>query len=387
MSLPTKKSAAECQRWMQHVHEVQSKRTPEAWQSAMVRSERARQHEVSLRKCKAVKSHAVRSRALATESLRQMSSMADPAEAMAVQNRWKSAQEASKSRQHRSLQKADLAISKSSRASAEDHVSDAEVMSNADDEANQAMVEVAGLMGAADVNAMVAAGSEGLAPVLVEPVSATGDGSGGAALPRRTRTGGGATAGSTVDALLQQLKREPENEEECAAKFLLYEGYQSEVEQMRNTLLTFHQDSIPTVPQAVATDMNKQVASIDSAEAMGIPDDAREWFVYHMMRQAERNNLKMARVLESFEKRLEFLASNDQADCPVCFEAFVGSGPHAPETLACCHKVCKECWENWCSVMVGKPFCPLCRHEDFLGEVAGRVSRGAVPTPGSDSDA
>merc|ERR1719361_1735593 len=128
------------------------------------------------------------------------------------------------------------------------------------------------------------------------------------------------------------------------------------------------------MPRSVANDMDKHIQGIDKAENMGIPDDAREWFVFHMMRKAERNNLGMASILEAFEKKLEFLAANDQKECPVCLEDFgeAGSG-HAPETLGCCHKVCKECWENWTSVMHGRPFCPLCRNDDFLGEVAARM--------------
>jgi len=155
---------------------------------------------------------------------------------------------------------------------------------------------------------------------------------------------------------------------------MLYEGYASEVEQMRGSLLTFHEETKPTVPAVIAADMDKQVKGIDSAEAMGIPDDAREWFVFHMMRQAERNNLKMANILDGFEKKLEFLAKNDQTECPVCLDPFTEDGDHAAETLGCCHKVCKECWESWSAVMQGRPFCPLCRHEEFLGAVASRMA-------------
>merc|ERR1712232_678450 len=90
---------------------------------------------------------------------------------------------------------------------------------------------------------------------------------------------------------------------------------------------------------------------------MGIHDDAREWFVFHMMRQAERNNLKMAGILEGFS----------------------AEGEHAPETLGCCHKVCKDCWSSWSSVMGGRPFCPLCRHDEFLGAVAARVTDAPAP--------
>merc|ERR1712083_1245148 len=105
--------------------------------------------------------------------------------------------------------------------------------------------------------------------------------------------------------------------------------------------MKFHEETKPTVPAAIAADMDSQVKGIDSAEAMGIQDDAREWFVFHMMRKAERNNLKMAGILDGFEKKLQFLATNDQRECPVCLEDFQENGPHAAETLGCCHKVCR----------------------------------------------
>jgi len=188
-----------------------------------------------------------------------------------------------------------------------------------------------------------------------------------------------------VEGLIAQLRVEPSNETECAAKFQLYEGYGQEVEEMRSTLLKFHTEHRTTVPAAIAREMDQKVTRIDSQEAMGIPDNAREWFVFHMMRQAQRNNLNMASILDSFEKKLEFLAKNDQVECPVCLEDFTTDGVHAPETLACCHKVCKDCWDNWSSVMNGRPFCPLCRHDAFLGAVQRRVGSQA-PFAAIDSD-
>merc|ERR1712032_1250089 len=177
----------------------------------------------------------------------------------------------------------------------------------------------------------------------------------------------------------RQLRQELADEAECMAKFMLYEGYASEVEQMRTDLFKFHEQNAPTMPAAVVTDMDKKMKSIDSTEAMGIPDDVREWFVYHMMRQAERNNKTMAGILDSFEKKLEFLTSNDQPECPICLECFEEGGVHAPETLGCCHKVCKDCWTHWSTVMHGRPFCPLCRNDEFLGAVAARVSGARAP--------
>jgi len=95
-----------------------------------------------------------------------------------------------------------------------------------------------------------------------------------------------------------------------------------------------------------------------------------------MMRQAERNNRNMASILDEFDKKLKFLAQNDQVECPVCLDSF-DSGAKAAETLGCCHKVCKECWHNWAKVMRGRPFCPFCRHEEFIGAVAARASASA----------
>lgn len=359
-ALANSKSAEERMQWMRHVHEVQSKRTPEAWEAARQRIELSRQREVSYRKCKAVKGHAVRSRALAAEGLRQMAESSAPHEHMAVQQRWKSAQEASNRRQELAWSKADEATRSADTGTTALALAPAELLDDAEEEEEQAMEEAAALVGAADMRSMAAVGAEGL-PTPGAPAARGGSG------------------GGTVEALLAQLRTEPADEAECAAKFMLYEGYGLEVEQMRGNLLKFHEESRPTVPSAVASDMDKQVAGIDSAEAMGIPDDAREWFVYHMMRQAERNNLKMAAILDSFEKKLEFLASNDQAECPVCLESFKDDGPHVPETLSCCHKVCKDCWENWYAVMHGRPFCPLCRHDEFLGAVAARVPGSGGP--------
>eukprot|EP00929_Paragymnodinium_shiwhaense_P023690 TRINITY_DN14779_c0_g1_i1.p1 TRINITY_DN14779_c0_g1~~TRINITY_DN14779_c0_g1_i1.p1 ORF type:complete len:350 (+),score=94.57 TRINITY_DN14779_c0_g1_i1:74-1123(+) len=340
------KSAAECNQWMKQVHAAQMKRTPEAVEAARQRTETARQYEVSSRKCKAVKSHSIRSRALAAEGLRQMSAVAAsaPEEHLAVQERWRSAQEASAKRQCSAMAKAELALV----AVAHDAVA---VLSDAEEEEGEAMAEAAALVGG-DARSMALLGTEGLA----EGPSAGSRGSG------------------NVEELLKQLRDEPTDEAECSAKFMLYEGYSSEVEQMRKTLMTFHEETQPKVPVNVAADMEKQVRGIDSTEAMGIPDDARGWFVYHMMRQAERNNLKMAGILEGFEKRLEFLAANDQSECPICLEAFQAQGEHGAETLSCCHKVCKDCWQKWSSVMSGRPFCPLCRNEDFLGTIARHVS-------------
>eukprot|EP00490_Sorites_sp_Unknown_P000915 CAMPEP_0114663230 /NCGR_PEP_ID=MMETSP0191-20121206/26499_1 /TAXON_ID=126664 /ORGANISM="Sorites sp." /LENGTH=300 /DNA_ID=CAMNT_0001901963 /DNA_START=99 /DNA_END=1003 /DNA_ORIENTATION=+ len=277
--------------------DVQSKRNPHEWEAAKKRIESAREHEMQSRKCKAAKNHAIRSRALAAEGLRQMSS-APASEHLAVQNRWKSAQECS----------AKFASARWNAFSREAPVvAEPQVLVDEDEE-EEAMAEAADLIGTADVTALNALGNDGL-QADVQP----------------------AAGRSSVDELLAQLRKEPANEEECAAKFMLYEGYAREVEEMRSTLLKFNEETQPTLPATVAADLTHQIGKIDSTEAMGIPDDAREWFVFHMMRKAERNNLSMAQMLDSFEKKLAFLANNDQQECPVCLDQFE-AGDKAPET-------------------------------------------------------
>ncbi|CAK0795853.1 unnamed protein product [Prorocentrum cordatum] len=254
------------------------------------------------------------------------------------------------------------------------------VLRAASDSEEDAMAEAAGLVGASDANAMAATGEAGLALAPLPASSAPQPNS-----PCPAVVGGAReeSAATDVQVLLQQLSVEPADAKECAAKFLLYEGYGEEVEGMRSTLLHFYEENKPTLPPAIVTDMDHLVRGIDSEDAMRIPDETREWFVYHMMRQAVQNNLKMASILDGMAKKLKFLAANHQVECPVCLEAF-GEGVKGPETLGCCHKVCKDCWHHWAKVMRGQPFCPLCRHEKFLGTVAAQAS--AEPNSGQSSD-
>jgi len=340
LSESREKSAA----WAKRVQDAQKRRSPEEWDQVLQRLENAREVERQSRKCKAVKKHAVRSRALCAEGLRQMS-MAPASEHMAVQSRWQSAQY--ESTRHREEE-----------CEALDRPAALVLADDEDSEEDVAMAHTAQLIGTRAA-ALSALGNEGISA------------------PREGAPPG--PAGGGVAALLAQLRREPTDESECAAKFMLYEGYSKEVEEMRSSLLKFHDETRPSLPPPVASDLSKKVKRIDSTEAMGIPDDAREWFVFHMMKQAERNNVSMAKVLDDFQKKLEFLAKNDQQECPICLEPFAESGAQAPETLGCCHKVCKECWASWATVMDGNPFCPLCRHDDFLGRVAAHVSESELP--------
>lgn len=326
---------------MQRIQEAQRKRTPQEMEAAIQRAEESRRLTAAERKCKTARSHAVRSSALAFEGLRQMATSASPAEYSAVQTRWAAAQEASDSRQMARFHE----IEARSALTAPAAIPEAVAVVRDEDEENEEAADfqaVAQLMGAQDTRVMVAAAD-------VE--------------------GGGAQA-SELEALLLQLKVEPTEDVELAAKFSLYTGYSEEVGKMRKTLLEFWEESKPSIPPAVAQGMERTVKSIDTADNMGIQDGLREWFVYHMMKQAAKNNKSMAKILEEFQQRLHFLATNTQDECPICLENFSQSGARAAETLSCCHKVCKECWENWCTVTHGHPFCPLCKHAEFLGAVA-----------------
>jgi len=321
------KSSSECSQWLRKVNDVQNKNmTPQRREEIQMRVEASRKTEESRRKVKAVKSHSKRSCALMSEGLRQMQTSSASADYLAVQTRWSAAQEASERRQLQQLEEVQDVFQDKSVAAVYDEAESDE----------EGMAEAALLVGAASASAM--------APSCGAP-------------------------DEEFKTLLQQLEREPDNDDEMMAKFTLYERYSQQVEKVRETLFAFYEDSRPTLPEAVAKDMDNQLKRIDRTEAMGIPDDAREWFVYHMMKQAGKNNKSMAGILESFEKKLEFLAQ--QEECPICLEVF--SEEVVAETLGCCHRVCKECWAHWSSVMHGHPFCPLCRNDEFIQAVASRA--------------
>merc|ERR1719210_452543 len=106
--------------------------------------------------------------------------------------------------------------------------------------------------------------------------------------------GGTPAAGEGIEKLLQEVRTEPREDEEIVAKFSIYEGYSTQLEAIRKLLFEFHAESAPTMPAALQGDWRRQLKGVDSAEAMSVPDDGgRIWFVYHMLKAAERNNRKM----------------------------------------------------------------------------------------------
>jgi hypothetical protein len=193
-------------------------------------------------------------------------------------------------------------------------------------------------------------------------------------------------APTQINSLLEQLRHCPLDDGTKAIKFGLYEAYSTEVEGMRNTMIRFHGESEPLLPEAISRKMQEEIRGVDARENLSIPDNTQEWFVYHMMRQAERNNLAMAGKLESFEKKIRYLAESAQTECPVCLENFSVGRP--ADTLACCHKICRDCWTRWSTVMHARskhPFCPCCNSQEFIGTVNAEIGCG-VDMSDSDGD-
>jgi len=321
----------------------------------------SQQWEVCLRKCRAVKGLAFRTRGLVAEGLHQMAQSGNAHETQEVRERWYSAQSSTRARLEKRFASLDVYGNRDgndrSRSSSPGSDTSAAVLRGASSSDESALGEATRTMGC-DTNVIIGRANQDFESVSSGTVSH---------LPP-----------TKVDSLLSQLKERPESDLECAAKFGLYEAYSTEVEDMRTTMIKFHVESRAMLPEALATDMNHQICSIDNPAAMSIPEDTQEWFVFHMMKRAEQNNLSMSGKLESFEKKIKFLAASCQTECPVCLETF-NETTHVAETLACCHKICTDCWTRWSTVMHGlkkHPFCPCCNHSQFLGTLSAEAGGG-----------
>jgi len=60
--------------------------------------------------------------------------------------------------------------------------------------------------------------------------------------------------------------------------------------------------------------------------------------------QASKNTTMINRILDGIKSKLDLLAREDE-ECPICLDK--GDNMSSPVVLGCCHKVCKECWEQW----------------------------------------
>jgi len=167
-----------------------------------------------------------------------------------------------------------------------------------------------------------------------------------------------------MDDLLRELRVEPKTDEENTAKFLLYEKFHEKVEKIRIDLFEFWSTTGTTLPQAVRQTFDRKLRDLDGEQNMGIPDATREWFVFHMVKQVDRNITYMENVLKEMQDKLRLLANMQQDECPICLEKF--NPARQPEVLGCCHALCHECWNHWRQLRGGGAFCPLCRHIEFV---------------------
>jgi hypothetical protein len=174
-----------------------------------------------------------------------------------------------------------------------------------------------------------------------------------------------------MDRLLIQLKVEPENDEELAAKFGLYETLLKTVETIREQTLGFWEENKELFIGGSRESALKKLRSIDDENALSIPDDdGHTWFVFFMTKQAGKNSKTIEQVLSNLRGRLELLAL-EEIDCPFCLEVIVIGND---TTLGCCHKTCNDCWQHWTALKGTRAFCPLCRHNDFISSIADVTS-------------
>lgn len=183
------------------------------------------------------------------------------------------------------------------------------------------------------------------------------------------------TITSELESLLSQLIREPTNDEELLAKFTLYETFLETVITLRNEITTFWSDNQDLFDNYSRQAAQREIASIDTPETMGIIDDPTKWFVYHMTKKVNENNKLIGNILSNLRKRLEMMnTEGDLGECPFCLENMTEmvkiGGSSKTLILTCCHRVCSDCWENWVEIKGNHGvFCPLCRHEQFVEEV------------------
>eukprot|EP01065_Artemidia_motanka_P052599 TRINITY_DN9549_c0_g1_i1.p1 TRINITY_DN9549_c0_g1~~TRINITY_DN9549_c0_g1_i1.p1 ORF type:complete len:336 (+),score=115.89 TRINITY_DN9549_c0_g1_i1:68-1009(+) len=164
--------------------------------------------------------------------------------------------------------------------------------------------------------------------------------------------------------LLDQVRREPDDDAEKEEKFSLYEGFAESVASFREELHKFWEESKGVFEGSALTTAERAIAAMDRAEMLAIYDREDVWFVHGMLTRAHANMDKFKQVIADLRRKLELLGRQDE--CPVCLDALDGEDAHV---LGCCHKVCAECWANWVEVTHRMPFCPLCRSADFIDRV------------------
>jgi hypothetical protein len=131
--------------------------------------------------------------------------------------------------------------------------------------------------------------------------------------------GSGGTEGSQflgeddVRRALEELKREPSDDDEMARKFGLYESYFSGVVDLRGDLFALWERGKELLKSHDMRSMSASLKRIDNFENLSIPERSRFWFVYHMMSTASENHGKMQRILEDLEVLFESACDQEGA--------------------------------------------------------------------------
>lgn len=170
---------------------------------------------------------------------------------------------------------------------------------------------------------------------------------------------------------LESLRKEPHSEEECARGFSLFASYLDKVTDIRASTFTLWEDAQHLMEGAPAARIQETMKAIDDNANMGVEDPpAGQWIVYDMAKKANSNHGLISKVVHTIETGLALLKKED-LECPCCMEPLKEGLP--TKVLACCHKTCLDCWENFsavCAVRGIAPFCPLCRGQDeFLATI------------------
>merc|ERR1719231_1404322 len=186
--------------------------------------------------------------------------------------------------------------------------------------------------------------------------------------------GGGADGdGGALDALLAQLRAEPADDAEAEAKFALYEAHAEAVATVRDALFTLWAGARADVGDGAPV-FERALRGVDARANLELDEDSRYWFVYSMATAVSANEAKIARVMRELRAKLEMLAA--QTECPVCLERLPTGGAAPATTLGCAHRLCHECWRHWSATCRGAhkaPYCPLCRQDEFIGDVMAGV--------------
>jgi len=174
-----------------------------------------------------------------------------------------------------------------------------------------------------------------------------------------------------LDSLLKNLENEPTEEAEMVAKFRLFENFLDTVTIIREETIAFWVENKDQFVGSSCAECEKEIKAIDNPESMGLNEferSGRKWFVYYMTKKVNSNNAMITRLLSLLRSRLEIL-SQELGNCPCCLELMT-EGSFL--TLGCCHRVCNDCWGQWKKLKedIGSvPFCPLCKHEEFVQDL------------------